>query len=99
MNIPDSFNKYFWDVDLNKLNITKHSGFIIERMLEFGNIEVLRWLYNTYPINSIKDTLKKSRALSRKSANFWSIFLDIDKGEIECMRMSSQKMQEKIWKY
>lgn len=99
MDIPDSFGKYFWDTDVNKLDTGEHSEFIIERMLEFGDFEVLRWLFEVYPLNYIKDTLKKSRTLSRKSANFWSIFLEVDKGDIECMKMSYQKEQEKIWKY
>lgn len=99
MDMPDLLGKYFWDIDINKLDKGKHSGFIIERILEFGDIEVLRWLFKIYPLNDIKDTLKKSRILSRKSANLWSIFLDVDRGEIKCMKRFYQKKQEKIWNY
>ncbi len=99
MDIPDSFGKYFWDKDVKKLDTGEHSEFIIERMLELGDFEVLRWLFEVYPLNHIKDTLKRNRTLSRRSANFWSIFLGIDRGDIECMKMSYQKEQGKIWNY
>ena len=99
MDMPDFLEKYFWDTDINKLDKEKHSGFIIERLLEFGDIEDLSWLFRVYRVNDIKDTLKKSRTLSEKSANFWSLFLDVDKGEIKCMKRFYQKKQEKIWNY
>lgn len=58
-SIPSSFSKYFWDTKPQNISIEKHSTYIIERLLEFGDIEQLDWLNTIYPRNTIIDTIKK----------------------------------------
>lgn len=57
----------FWDVDRNRLSPEKDWFFIVERILEFGDIDDLVWLKETFPKEKIKNTVLKSRILSDKT--------------------------------
>ncbi|MBI5205839.1 MAG: hypothetical protein HZA11_13075 [Nitrospirae bacterium] len=57
----------FWDVDRNRLSPDKDWFFIVERILEFGDIDDLVWLKETFSKEKIKNTVQKSRILSDKT--------------------------------
>ena len=57
----------FWDVDRNWLSPEKDWFFIVERILEFGDIDDLVWLKETFSEEKIKNTVQKSRILSDKT--------------------------------
>lgn len=71
LNVIDRF---FWDSDPSALDLRKHSSYIIERLLERGDIPAVRWMLAHYPKNSIVDVLKQSRSISDKSRVFWTLF-------------------------
>lgn len=54
----------FWDVDGNKLSIEKDWFFIIERILEFGDIDDFIQMKKLFSEDKIKTVVKKSRILS-----------------------------------
>ncbi|MDI6745404.1 MAG: hypothetical protein QMD07_08525 [Thermodesulfovibrionales bacterium] len=60
----------FWDVDSDKLSSGKDWFFIIERILEFGDIDDLLWMKKTFPEKEIKITVQKSRILSPKTRSY-----------------------------
>lgn len=60
----------FWDVDCEKLSIEKDWFFIIERILEFGDIDDFFWMKKAFPEEKIKETIKKSRILSKKTISY-----------------------------
>lgn len=60
----------FWDVDREKLSSDKDWFFIIERILEFGDIDDLFWMKQTFSKDKIKDTVKKSRILSKRTRSY-----------------------------
>ena len=64
----------FWDVDPEIIDPKKHARYIIERILEFGKDDELRWLVHYYPPKVIKDTLRKSRGVfHKKTKTLWEI--------------------------
>lgn len=65
----------FWDVDPKKIDPKKHAVYIIERVLDFGNDDELRWLFHYYPSKLIKKTLQKSRVIHEKSKTLWTLML------------------------
>ena len=97
--IPNFVKKYFWDVDLLKLDKKEHSKFIIERILEYGDKKAVEWMRGEFKLDQIKNVLQKSRNLSCKSANFWQIILGLNKDKILCLKKSFLKRQKLIWKY
>jgi hypothetical protein len=73
-SIPSGFLKYFWDVDPHTLNIRRHSRFIIERVLELGDLKALWWTQKQYPTSLIIEVCRTSRRLSQRSRHFWIVW-------------------------
>ncbi|SRR6266545_1861750 len=80
--LPATAKKYFWDINADKLDVSKHSRFVIERLLEDGDFPELRWLFQNFSKQKIVDVLKRSRSLSRRSANYWSLILNVPKRDM-----------------
>lgn len=95
--LPTFLHRYFWDHPANQINKETHSFFIIERLLEFGNDDTTRWVLHNYTPQEITRVVKKSRALSRKTANFWKNYFLLNKEEINCLQTSSQKAESIYW--
>jgi hypothetical protein len=90
-SIPERIKRLFWDVDKEKIDIKDHRSFIIRRIMNFGNMDDMKWMLRVYTSDEIIEVVKKSRGLSRKSAYFWSTYFNIHKKEIECLKMPYQK--------
>ncbi len=69
------FRSLFWDSSVDKIDINAHKKYIIERILEYGDTEPIIWMFDTYPLKEVKKVLKESRALSKKSSDFWRVVL------------------------
>ena len=89
----------FWDLDAEKLDIEKNSRQIIERILEWGDLEQVHWMLKTYSREEIVEATKNSRQLSKKSANFWADYYGISKNEVKCLTRLLQKEQKVLWPY
>jgi len=96
--LPDSAKKYFWDVNADKLDVSKHSRYVIERLLEYADFPELRWLFQHFERDEIISVLKQSRFLSVRSANYWSRMLRVPKQEVLCLNKRFQKTQNRIWR-
>jgi hypothetical protein len=97
-SIPGFLKRYFWDVDFLKLDKNKHSYFIIERILEYGDKKALKWLKENFEEKAIKNVLLTSKNLSPKTANFWQLIFGLNKDKILCLKKSFRKKQKLIWK-
>ena|SRR3989344_3970812 len=96
--VPPQFHKYFWDVDPQ--NLTKeHKEQIIARLLEYGNSEAIFWCKEQFGEAKIKQILKTSRNLSKKSANFWTILFDISPQDVLCLQSSFRNKHRQLWNY
>ena len=80
----------FWDVEFDKIDFAKHQKFVIARTLRFGLPEDIKWLTAHYPEQAIIDTVKTSRTLDRKTANYWAIHYKIPREEIVCFKRQYQ---------
>ena len=63
----------FWDIDPRTIDPEKHARYIIERVLDFGNDEEIRWAVGYYPRELIKAVVKTSRVLHAKSRSLWNL--------------------------
>jgi hypothetical protein len=57
----------FWDVDTTKLSPERDWFFIIERVLEFGDVDDLLWMKKHFTKNQIEETVQRSRILTQMS--------------------------------
>ena len=99
MKLPNFLKKYFWEVDFDKLDFKKRSEYVILRLLEYGDIKALRWLFGNLPKKKIRDIIIKRRGLSPRSLYFWRYFLNIPKEKILCLKKSYRKRQKSHWPY
>ncbi len=78
-DIPSSLAPFFQEYDLSKLDLERSAGTIIERTLQFGNREEIRWLFHTYPRQRIRDWVAQwgTVALPEPHRTFWALILDL----------------------
>jgi hypothetical protein len=60
----------FWDVDRKRLSLEKDWYFVIERILEFGDIDDIIWMESVFPKDKIAETIRKSRILSNRTRSY-----------------------------
>lgn len=65
----------FWDANPRKIDVKKNAPYIIERVLEYGRDDEVRWLWKTYDKSSLRKMLVKSRALRPSTKSLWSLLL------------------------
>ena len=66
----------FWDTNPKKIDKKKNARYIIERILEFGDLNEAKWLFKKYSKNKIKKVVDLPRAqISKKSKSLWSLIL------------------------
>ena len=82
---PPMNTTLFWDIDKNKLDFEKHKRFIIERILQYGLPNDIKWLLNKYAEKDIIKVVKQSKNIDKKTANFWAIHFEISKKEVLCL--------------
>jgi len=99
MKLPKFLKKYFWEVDFNRLDFKKRIEYVTLRLLEYGDIDALRWLFRNIPEKKIKEVIKRRRGLSPRSLYFWSSFFNINPEKILCLKRSYQKRQKSPWPY
>ena len=68
--LPSQLQGVLWSVSLDKLDLEKNKSYIINQILSLGTQEELKWLFNNYTLNEIRDTFIKQPAKSYT----WSAF-------------------------
>jgi hypothetical protein len=91
--------KYFWEVDVSKLDFKKNPAYVIGRILEHGDVKAVRWLLKVFDKKTIEEVVLNHRKLKAKSANFWGLILKIDRSKILCLKKHCLKMQKTHWPY
>ena len=97
--IPKQFQTFFWDVDAGKLDPSQHPLYVINRLLDKGNLTAARWVRRNFPENLIIETIKTRRDFSQKTVNFWSEYYHIPKEEIKCMQEPYRSLRKQLWPY
>lgn len=97
--LPDFLKEYFWEIDFEKLDSEAKPDYVLERLLEYGDVQAVKWMLQEFSSEKIEETLIKSRAITRKSANFWAVYFGLDRGKIRCLQKPSPSQPEAIWKY
>lgn len=75
IELPQEFRKYFWDVKFEELSMEDNSRFIVERILNYGDHQDIKWLLAHTQRSDIKSIINKSRTLNPKTRNFWETLL------------------------
>ena len=86
IKVPKEFKTYFWDIDFDKLEASKHPKFVIKRVLDHGDTDAIRWLQRNFDDKDIINVVMTSRDISRISANFWADYYNLNKSNVVCLQ-------------
>ena len=75
---------YFWDVSLDKLDESKSKRLIIERIINFGNLQEIKQLIAYFGKDEVTKTICKLNYLDPKTLNFFSLVFRIPKTKFKC---------------
>ena len=80
-----SLNKaFFWDTDLNKIDVDRNRKFIVSRILDRGDWPDFKALIDNYSKEQVKDDILHLRYMDRKSLRFCSFYSRISEEEFRC---------------
>ncbi len=65
----------FWDTNPDKIDFKKNAAYVIERIMDFGRDDEVRWLWNFYDKTLMKNVLEKSRSLRPETKALWTLLL------------------------
>lgn len=92
--LPKFVARIFWE---SEPEIGKHDQYIVERIMDFGDTKQVRWMRQNYADTKLAEFLKKSKVLSAKSANYWSIKLAVKKELVACLSRPYQGKQNRFF--
>ncbi len=77
--IPPTLAPFFQEYDLAALDPQDAAPLIFERTLQYGDRTELRWLFDQYPLQQIRDWVRHSgkERLPHPHLDFWQIVLEI----------------------
>jgi hypothetical protein len=78
VRLADQLKLLFWDVDFETLEVARDVDFILPRVLEFGRLEDIAWLVESYGFDRIHEFLRDCghAELSARTVTFWRNFFD-----------------------
>lgn len=96
--LPEEFRKYFWDVDYDHLILEKYPKFIAERIMNYGDLDSVRWLQSVLDREFIRSVVLNSLNLNPKTRNYWELVLgnsgNMDEGSNEEMRTANDMLAD-----
>ena len=80
-NIPLGLQPYFQEYDVQALDLQRDANLIIQRTLEFGTWEEVRWVFSTLGAKRVRLFLRQygERWLKPANFNYWRKLLRIRK--------------------
>jgi len=87
--LPGHFSAYFWDTRFTGRELLDWPEHAIERVLEYGQWNDIRFLREIAGDQAIANVVKSSRKLSPRTVNLWTILLDIPRRETSCFQKPS----------
>lgn len=95
-DIPLDMAWLFPEYEFAAIGIQSHQGVIIERVLERGSWEQVRWLFAAYSKADVAGWVEKHgfRLLSKRSFALWRLVLDIERYEAPDWAIAAKQLPE-----
>jgi squalene cyclase len=79
IELPEGLKPYFQEYDPDDLDLTRDAELILQRTLEFGTWDEVRWLFKVYGAKRIRTFLRQKgeRWLRPVVFNYWRKLLGI----------------------
>ena len=94
----EQLNKaYFWDVDIAKMDEEKSKRLIIERVINYGNLNEIKLIKEFYGLKEIRSILCKLNYIDPKTLNFVSLLFHVPKTKFKCY--TRKQLINQPWNY
>src|SRR3972149_6026123 len=95
--IPKSLAPHFQEFSLRKLNVQRDALVIMQRVLEYGDLAELRWLFETYGRSAINEFVRQRGEswLSRRAFYFWRRYFKLKSWK----RAPNRHLREQLWPF
>lgn len=99
MELPVQLQRLFWDTDGQAIDPQKHRAFVLDRVLEYGGIDAVRWAEHYYGLNQLAEYFQErgQRVLSAKTRAYWRAVFTIT--QTPCTSTSSRPTNNPLWPY
>jgi transcriptional regulator with XRE-family HTH domain len=87
--------RLFWDHDLRPSDLTRHPRWVVQRVLEYGNLEDVRLVRRYFGRSAFLDLVEQMHFGSKKTRRFWERILNCEGRE--CTRRFSREEAERCW--
>ncbi len=74
----------FWDA--GDVDPVRNAGYVISRVMNFGDGHDIKKLNSLYPISKLIETVKKNRGLLPQAGKYWAIRFNIPLREVACLK-------------
>ena len=93
--LPESLRPYFQEYNFSSLSVSNHAELVIERVLNYGSLDELRWLFHQYGWAQITTWVgdRGEIRLSRRRYRLWCVMLEV----VPDLSQSVQKTS--LWPY
>jgi len=79
------FSSYcFWDLDRSKLKLEEDKRYIITRIVNCGNMDDIKKLFNYYGWDTVREEVVKISYLNNKIFNWLSSLFEINPKDFRC---------------
>ncbi len=96
--LPNFLRPFFWDVTPATLDVREYWFFVLERLLELGDDQAIRWVLTNFTDDEIIAVLRQSARISPRTANWWALKYGLKRGEMRCFSRYSQETRELFWR-
>lgn len=97
--IPPDLYKFFWDTEASKVNPRIHPYYVVNRLLDKGDLKAARWVLRNFPRETIRETFRKIRDFSPWNGTFWTRLLNLKREEVKCLQPHYLAMRKIHWPY
>jgi hypothetical protein len=96
---PGRIALFFPEIQWNDSVADQYPFYVIERLLENGDTEAIRWVLARFDDETIRDVVCRSRKLSRRTARFWQQIFRIPEEQVLCLSKSWLDRPNRFWKH
>ena len=63
----------FWDIDVSRVDPDKNPDYVIERILDFGHDDEVRWMWGYFDHRLVKEVAFTSRVITPQTRSLWTL--------------------------
>ena len=83
--LDKSLERLFWDCDFERLELPEDEAFVIDRILERGDLPDITWARSSIGESKMRRRLgeQRGRGMDRMRLRFWQLIFDYPAAEVD----------------